>query len=354
MRAEPTGPAIAADIHMDARAEGRLFTSLRQFWLPVAYADEVADAPVPVTLLGERLVLVRYRAGIRAFADLCPHRGAQVSLGRLAEDRLMCAYHGWRFDDEGRCTLIPAVPDQRVPPRARLKRYSCVESAGLIWVCPDGEARFAPPTFPEFGDAAFRVLKVPTYDWRCGAHRRIENFVDLAHIPWVHDGVLGDSSQPETPAHEVWRTDSAVAMSASFSELVNDKSRRVAGDLAAGTMITSDHQWRINLPVSLWWRQEFADGVFGAFLAASPIDADHCRSFTFLFRTFGLDEDDEEYIRFQLEIAEADRPVSESQHPEDLPYDLTAELHIRGADRMSVEYRRWLKELADQYSPDGA
>jgi hypothetical protein len=36
----------------------------------------------------------------------------------------------------------------------------------------------------------------------------------------------------------------------------------------------------------------------------------------------------------------------ESQRPEELPIDLSAELHVRGADKVSLEYRRWLIELA--------
>jgi hypothetical protein len=34
-----------------------------------------------------------------------------------------------------------------------------------------------------------------------------------------------------------------------------------------------------------------------------------------------------------------------------LPFDLSAELHIRGVDKVSVEYRRWLIELAKQLEP---
>ena len=36
-----------------------------------------------------------------------------------------------------------------------------------------------------------------------------------------------------------------------------------------------------------------------------------------------------------------------SQRPEELPMDLSAEIQIKGADRVAVEYRRWLKEIAD-------
>jgi hypothetical protein len=44
-------------------------------------------------------------------------------------------------------------------------------------------------------------------------------------------------------------------------------------------------------------------------------------------------------------IQQQDKPVVESQRPEMLPFDLSAELHIRGIDKASLEYRKWLVEL---------
>jgi vanillate O-demethylase monooxygenase subunit len=82
------------------------------------------------------------------------------------------------------------------------------------------------------------------------------------------------------------------------------------------------------------------------FMACSPVSQKRCRSFTFNARNFAREEDDDRFITFQQEIAEADRVISESQTPEELPFDMTAELYIRGVDRLSVEYRRWLFEVA--------
>ena len=45
-------------------------------------------------------------------------------------------------------------------------------------------------------------------------------------------------------------------------------------------------------------------------------------------------------------ILEQDRVVVESQRPEELPIDLSLELHIKGVDRVSIDYRRWLGEIA--------
>ena len=46
-------------------------------------------------------------------------------------------------------------------------------------------------------------------------------------------------------------------------------------------------------------------------------------------------------------INDQDRPIVESQRPHELPAQLAAEMHVKGADRNALEYRRWLYEIAN-------
>ena len=59
-------------------------------------------------------------------------------------------------------------------------------------MCLDGPAELPLPEFPQFDDPAYHTIKIPTYDGRCGAARRVENFVDVAHLPFLHEGIPGD------------------------------------------------------------------------------------------------------------------------------------------------------------------
>ena len=332
-----------------ADADRLIGMALRRFWLPVAYADEIRDDPFSVLVLGERLVVARFDGAVRAFRDLCPHRGTQLSLGEMVDGCLRCPYHGWTFREDGRCVAIPSDASQRIPSRARLEAFACVEASGLVWVCPDGNPLFPPPPFPEFAGDEWRVVTVPSYDWECGSLRRIENFMDLAHLPWVHDGVLATKDRPEVPPHRLERRGSALEMWATVPETPNLKSMAGTSEAIEGERIPTDNHWLVHMPVTLWWEQRLpGDRVFGAFLAAGPLTAGRSRTFTFLFRNFGFELDDKEFSDFQLEIAEADRVVAESQRPAELPFDLTAELHVRGPDQLSIEYRRWIGELAKE------
>ena len=62
------------------------------------------------------------------------------------------------------------------------------------------------------------------------------------------------------------------------------------------------------------------------------------------------EENDAELAAFQALILDQDRPVVESQRPEELPVDLSAELHIAGPDEASIQYRRRLAELVESES----
>jgi phenylpropionate dioxygenase-like ring-hydroxylating dioxygenase large terminal subunit len=71
-----------------------------------------------------------------AFADRCPHRLVPLSAGTLDNKKLQCAYHGWQFDAEGHCVLVPSNgPDAGIPPRADLPKGPAVrEENGEVWL----------------------------------------------------------------------------------------------------------------------------------------------------------------------------------------------------------------------------
>ena len=328
---------------LDASGEEQLYRALRRFWHPVAYADDVAERPVPVTLLDERLVLVRLAGAIRCFKDLCVHRGTALSLGQVEGDELRCAYHGWTYGPDGLCTRIPARFGSTIPSRARLAGFVCEERDGLVWVCLTDEPYYPIPTFPDASRDDVHVATIPAYDWRCSATRRVENYVDFAHFPWLHDGLLASKEHPEVPDHPVWREGPELRFEGVRMEPGTTSKPAIEGE---GAPVHSRTEYRLFMPFTIWLHQIYDDGrEFSLFMAASPIARKQVRSFTFNARNYDLDGDDTTYIEFQQLIVSQDLPVAESQRPEELPMDLSAELHIRGVDKVSLEYRKWLVEL---------
>ena len=70
-----------------------------------------------------------------------------------------------------------------------------------------------------------------------------------------------------------------------------------------------------------------------------------CRSFWFVSRSDAWDEPDDLHMAFQARILAEDEPVVSAQDPPEMILDPGVEVSVR-TDKVSIEYRRWLRELA--------
>jgi len=318
-----------------------LSRALEQWWHPVCTVAELDAAPggvLATRLLGRDLAVARLGdAGVVALLDRCPHRSTRLSVGSVEGNSLRCAYHGWRFGADGACVEIPSAPGLPVPARAAQQAFSATEGHGLVWVRIDPTSTRPVPDMPATADPAMRVVPGRPYTWPTSAPRRVENFVDLAHFAWVHDGSLGRRDQPVPPTLEV---------------------RRCGGDLRFAFVpdgplepderaLTGPSSYRVTMPLTV----DISFDIPGRpgvrrrlWMTASPLDPATCRSFWTIARTDGHDEPDEAHLAFQQLVLDEDLPVVCNQVPPEMPLDPSEELHTR-ADRVSVEYRRWLVEL---------
>ena len=82
--------------------------ALLSCWHPVAYSHTVEARPHGTQLLGEHLVVWRDHSGTPyAMRDLCIHRVTALSLGWVADDCIVCPYHGWRYKRGGQVHTHP-------------------------------------------------------------------------------------------------------------------------------------------------------------------------------------------------------------------------------------------------------
>lgn len=337
---------------LGVEGEARLYRALRHFWHPVMYASELGGEPRQAFLLGEQLVLVRLAGEVRCFPDLCAHRGTALSLGWVEDDQLRCAYHGWTYGADGVCTGIPARFGANIPRRARLKPHQVAERNGLIYVCLEDEPIFPRPEFPEFDDPGFRVIQVPAYNWSTSTARRIENYVDFAHFAWIHDGVLGDRNHPEVPDHEVRREGGELRFG--YSDYVEpaEINKNEGIERRDDETVNTQLRYRLFMPNTVLLEQDLPGGNrYVLFFSVCPVGPKTTRNFTFMGRDYQLDdvaEGDRKMLEFNELVIGQDLPIVQSQRPEELPFDLSAELHIRGVDKVSLEYRKWLVEVTKE------
>lgn len=171
---------------------------LRDIWYFVALSADLKPGRMARhEILGEPVLLGRTRAG-EAFAlrDVCPHRAAPLSAGRMVPEAggesVECPYHGWRFRTDGVCSSVPSLADgQDVDvARIRLRRYPIAESQGLVFVWmasdPRGEAEpdQAPPVFPGVVGGAPKLVDRMVFDSHID--HAVVGLMDPAHGPYVH------------------------------------------------------------------------------------------------------------------------------------------------------------------------
>jgi phenylpropionate dioxygenase-like ring-hydroxylating dioxygenase large terminal subunit len=182
-------------------------------WYPVA-AVEFLDPSRPhaMQLLGKDIVLWRDGSGKwRCFEDACPHRQVPLSEGRVESDgTLLCAYHAWRFDSEGKCVSIPQSKDKETEakhcsnPKSCAVAYPTQERQGLLWVWPEAGSQAelesqlrTPRIIPELENDSERVVKLfwNVRDLPYGWDLFMENVSDPAHVPVSHHGLVGSRYQ---------------------------------------------------------------------------------------------------------------------------------------------------------------
>ena len=339
---------IEPDVYLDASGEARLYENMRKnFWFPVAYSDDLKDSPQGFTLFGEELVVVRLGGEARVFEDLCRHRGTKLSLGVVVDDCLRCPYHGWTYGADGSVVWIPAREELSALIEAKLPVYPTVEVSGLVYTCL-GEPTFPPPAIPEFDDPTYQFLHLDIYEWECALPRRLENYFDFSHFAWVHDGILGDSSEPRIDDYDVYRHGSELRFVAGpFPEFTDNVKNAPQTEAADEKVYGAIKKYRVFVPNAMKLNSsagELEDYVLWVCLA--PVGPTRTRCFTYQGRNYGFG-DEEAFRTFANVINDQDRPIVESQRPHELPAQLAAEMHVKGADRNALEYRRWLYEIAN-------
>lgn len=182
----------------------------RNCWYPLAVTKFLDPGkPHPLQILGIKIVVWRDGNGKwRAFEDYCPHRLAPLSQGRVEKDgTLLCSYHAWRFDGEGKCVSIPQCKSKEfegkcfTQPKSQCAAYPTLELAGLLYVWPDSDPESValskttqPIICEELLEPENKNIKVSTWAFRdvpYGWDYFFENVVDPAHVPVSHHGIVG-------------------------------------------------------------------------------------------------------------------------------------------------------------------
>lgn len=148
--------------------------------------DFSAARPTLVKIKNKEFVIYRdSKNKLRAISSRCPHMGANLCTGKIEGDHIVCPFHHWKFDTDGKCISVPA--SDFIPENAYLLTYPIVERHGIVCLFYGGEATFELPFFrgvePEdfFSDArCFEVYQEGSW------YIVPSNAFDIQHFIHVH------------------------------------------------------------------------------------------------------------------------------------------------------------------------
>jgi phenylpropionate dioxygenase-like ring-hydroxylating dioxygenase large terminal subunit len=322
--------------------------ALAEFWHPVALSAEVGAEPLPVRVAGQQWALVRIDGAVAAFADACPHRRARLSAGQLVGQTLQCAYHGWRFTADGTCVAIPALDEgAAIPARATLTRpHQVTESGGIVWLAPR-EPRAAVPVLssPLNDGAGIATVILPVLRVEANAAMLVDNFLDEAHLPFVHAATIGGAGPEVIPRATVTRAGFGYTAVREHTFTNRRDPAVVAGSRPAIQRRRMTYGFQAPLTATLLL--EYLDAGGWQFLTFSvlPEDATTVRVFQTLTGPGMADAAAaQDAAKYEMSIFEEDLVLQErALSGLEFPLDVAAELHTR-ADRVSVEFRRALAD----------
>lgn len=157
-------------------------------------------------LAGVPILTVRGRDGVlRAFLNVCRHRGAKVAQGCGSAGLFTCPYHAWTYNLDG---TVRGIPDERAFEGARAARpgltpLPIAEFHGLVWVLPtpaaDGQTALdiepwlggLGPELASYGAGGYHLydkrLTPETMNWKI----LVDTFHEAYHVGFLHRDSLG-------------------------------------------------------------------------------------------------------------------------------------------------------------------
>ena len=264
----------------------------------------------------------------------CIEQLQEIPIGRTTNRLLGTDLAVIRTGDDD-ITVTIAGSKATLPTR---QRYGC------LWTTLGAPATDLLPV-PEADETDRRVIVCGTISVKTSGLRIVENFLDMAHFPFVHTDILG--AEPHT---EVMQYTTEIRRDVDEVWATNCQFFQPQAALSATGGIMTQYMYRVANPFAtiLYKTCPNAANRWDVIcLFVQPLDPDRCRAHPVMFL---IDDTSDltDLIHFQQLIFLQDRIILENQRPALLPLEPRAEIPTR-ADATSIAYRRWLKEKGVTY-----
>lgn len=196
---------------------------LINYWHVIALSSELEKGKslkrslyqVPILLWRDKTLK------IHALLDVCSHKKAPLEVCDFTQNHVLCQYHGWKYNDEGRLIDIPSSQHLIRKMKCKVDNYPIIEQNGFVWIYIDTEK--TPTSSPEI------LNEVSGENWKhyqtsmlfeTNEELLVENFMDATHTPMVHDKLIRDNDKKTK--HSITITQTSETVHVSYAE-TNEK-----------------------------------------------------------------------------------------------------------------------------------
>lgn len=161
----------------------------------------VVNKPQKVTVWDKNYVVWKNKNGSYvALDDVCSHKSASLSKGKVCNNNIVCPYHGYEFDANGTLSKVPGICF-RPSPIYDVAKYQIVERNGWVYLNIYSDL-VANRTDVVMEDNIFVEEEVARNDsvvflkmgFNCYSRILSENSLDVMHIGFVH--TFGNAKNP--------------------------------------------------------------------------------------------------------------------------------------------------------------
>jgi phenylpropionate dioxygenase-like ring-hydroxylating dioxygenase large terminal subunit len=324
---------------------------LRKAWYAVLPSKALSDKPLKARVHGMDFLLLRDASKIpHAYNAYCPHRGCDLSFGSVINQELVCPFHGWRFNQNGLCTHIPANrTGAAIPPAAQLTTYPACDEADLVWVYtyqegPVGETHSL-KMFPELKENGWTYVPFRT-SWNAHFSRVVESVLDVSHLPFVHPETAGSDISPVVEGPDYAATETGIVIHPiPFAPSHPMQPVTPPSEMGERTEIelVFPNNWIIRTPMG-------DETWMCTFLTFTPVDDTTTDIFGVAMRNFEPDSPllDTLHINHTEFVLNQDKGIVEHLWPKVAP-DFKQEAHV-ASDGPTIRFRQMLFKSLQQES----
>jgi len=171
-----------------------------QWYVVGKSTDFVRNRPYKARIWNKNYVVWKNSDGnYTALDDVCSHKGASLSAGKIINNNIMCPYHGYEFNCNGTLSKVPGICFHPSPVYD-LPKYDIVDKNGWVYINTMRRPHDANTT--SFEENIFvepeiaQNCSVVHLDMEYNCYSRVlsENSLDIMHIAFVH--TFGNAKRP--------------------------------------------------------------------------------------------------------------------------------------------------------------